>query len=74
MLFRCELTKAGVPFWDGLAEMGWERVYGNWTVSCSLIRNLDEAFWFGTLRVIEQASGTGTKGLRDWGLGIKGLD
>jgi hypothetical protein len=32
--------------------MGW--VCGIWTVRSSLIRNLEEAFWFGTPRVIEE--------------------
>jgi len=30
------------------------RLYGIWTVSSSLIRNLDLSFWFGTPRVIEE--------------------
>jgi len=29
-------------------------LYRNWTLKASLIRNLEEVSWFGTLRVIEE--------------------
>jgi hypothetical protein len=57
-----------VPKWEKRREKGEVGVYGNWTITYSLIRNLEKAFWFGTLRVLEEDRKQGT-GSRERGTG-----
>jgi hypothetical protein len=50
---------------------GKRGVFGNWRVSSSLIRNLEDVFWFGTLRVLEEDRKTGN---REQGIRKRALD
>ena len=48
------LGEGRVPIREGMGETGAGRDCGNWRLSSSLIRNLEEVFWFGTPRVLEE--------------------
>jgi hypothetical protein len=62
-----ELADDRVPIWDKYRKARVARDCRNWRVSASLIRNLEEVFWFGTQRVLEENRKTGNW---EWELGI----